>query len=113
MNDRTVRFVVGKYTRSAEMSHAWLLWENQGRWFVLDATMKSSASDLANVSENDWVPLFSYSARGKFQHDAASTMADLEHPDPIGGSSRPRKLAASEFLWPQQWPFLTLHAKLP
>ena len=113
MNDRTVRFVVGKYTRSAEMSHAWLLWENMGRWYVLDPTMKSSAIDLANVSENDWVPLFSYSAHGKFQHEAASSMADREHPDPIGGRWRPRKLAASEILWPQQWPLLTFYAKLP
>jgi hypothetical protein len=113
MNDRTVRFVVGKYTRSAEMSHAWLLWENQGRWYVLDATMKSSAIDLANVSENDWVPLFSYSARGKFQHEAASTMADREHPDPIGGSLQPRKLAASEIWWAQPWPFHTFYTKLP
>ena len=112
MNDRTVRFVVGKYTRSAEMSHAWLLWENQGRWYVLDATMKSSASDLANESENDWIPLFSYSALGKFQHEAASTTADWDHPDPIGGSWQPVKLAASEFVWPQRWPFLTYRVKL-
>jgi hypothetical protein len=94
MDDASLRFVVGKLTRGARKSHAWLLWRDQGNWFILDATMQSSAVALERASENDWVPLFSYSAHGKFRHPGAGSSTDWMLPEPIGRFPSRHQMAA-------------------
>ena len=32
---------VGKMTRGARMSHAWVMWQHEGQWWILDCTMLS------------------------------------------------------------------------
>ena len=42
LNDQNVRFVVGKTSIHARLSHAWVMWQHEGRWWILDCTNTSS-----------------------------------------------------------------------
>jgi len=69
MNDRSVRFVIGKARKVSNISHAWLLWPKpEGGWLILDATNFSSPLDPAKLSPDEFMPIYSYSAGGKFTH---------------------------------------------
>ena len=35
LGDRNIRFVIGKATRTSKISHAWLLWNDGTRWWIL------------------------------------------------------------------------------
>jgi hypothetical protein len=72
MDDRTLRFVVGKARAVSGMSHAWLLWKGPNGWLILDATNFSSPIDLSRTGPDEFIPLYSYSAGGKFVHARAS-----------------------------------------
>jgi hypothetical protein len=72
MEDRSLRFVVGKARAVSGMSHAWLLWKGPNGWMILDATNFSSPIDLNRVGPNEFIPQYSYSASGKFVHAGAA-----------------------------------------
>ncbi len=73
VNDRSVRFVIGKARRVSSISHAWLLWPSpNGGWLILDATNFSSPLDPAKLSTDEFMPIYSYSAGGKFAHAAGA-----------------------------------------
>jgi hypothetical protein len=78
MDDRKVHFVVGRIRSVSGMSHAWLLWKGPTGWLVLDATMYSKPLDVARLGPNEFTPLYSYTAGGKFVHAAASARKKAE-----------------------------------
>jgi len=71
MDDRTLRFVVGKARAESGMNHAWLLWKDSTGWWILDATKFSTPLDLDRLGPGEFVALYSYSAQGEFVHAAA------------------------------------------
>lgn len=71
MDDKTLRFVVGKARAESGMNHAWLLWKNDNGWWILDATKFSTPLDLDRLGPGEFVPLYSYSDKGEFVHAAA------------------------------------------
>ena len=76
LQDPTARFVIGKMTRGANLSHAWVMWQHDGKWWILDCTMlaRPIAADKAGV--NDYVPLYSYSRGAAFRHTDKAGLAD-------------------------------------
>jgi hypothetical protein len=71
MDDRTLRFVVGKARASSTMNHAWLVWDGPEGWQVLDATNYSSPLNFSRLGSNEFIPLYSFTANGKYVHAAA------------------------------------------
>jgi len=72
MDDRHVRFVVGRIKSVSNMSHAWLLWKGPAGWLVLDPTFYSKPLEVARLGPGEFTPLFSYSAGGKYKHAGAA-----------------------------------------
>lgn len=68
LNDRGIRFVIGKARRESAMSHAWLIWNGPNGWMILDATNFSSPLVPSRLAPNEFVPQFSYSPGGKYAH---------------------------------------------
>jgi hypothetical protein len=68
LGDQNVRFVVGKMHANSQLSHAWLMWQHDGRWFILDCTNTSRPIAADSVPATDYVPLFSYSKNGEYRH---------------------------------------------
>jgi len=68
LNDRGVRFVIGKAKQGESMSHAWLVWNGPEGWLILDATMYSSPLSPDRVSRTEFIPTYSYSSSGKYAH---------------------------------------------
>ncbi len=78
LQDPSARFVIGKMTRGARVSHAWVMWKNEGQWWILDCTMLSRAIPADRAGTNEYVPLYSFTKGGTFQHsDKAGTVADV------------------------------------
>lgn len=73
LNDASVRFVIGKATRNARMSHAWVMWENEGRYWILDCTLKSAPIAADTLSAGTYIPQFSYAKNGSFRHSENQT----------------------------------------
>lgn len=71
MDDRSLRFVVGKARAESGMNHAWLLWKDSAGWWILDATKFSTPLDLGRLGPSEFIPLYSYTAHGEFVHAAA------------------------------------------
>jgi hypothetical protein len=77
LGDQNVRFVIGKLDRGARVSHAWLLWQYQGQWWILDCTMLAHAIPAERAGANEYVPLYSFSKNCAFRHtDKAGLVAD-------------------------------------
>ncbi|MEP6668167.1 MAG: hypothetical protein ABJF10_03390 [Chthoniobacter sp.] len=78
LQDPSARFVIGKMTRGAKLSHAWVMWQHDGQWWILDCTMLSRPIAADKVSANEYVPLYSYSRSTAFRHsDKAGLTADV------------------------------------
>lgn len=71
LNDPNIRFVIGKARSTSRISHAWLLWKNEGRWWILDCTnfREPIAADRINPSR-EYIPLYSFSKDGSYRHMA-------------------------------------------
>ena len=68
LQDPSARFVIGKMKRGNRISHAWVMWQGAGRWWILDCTMNASAIPADSVGPDDYVPLYSYSKNTAFRH---------------------------------------------
>lgn len=73
MNDAGLRYVVGKTKLGAPLSHAWLLWWNDGYWWILDCTNLSVPLRADLVPSDEYVPFYSWNKSGEYQHNAAPT----------------------------------------
>lgn len=74
MKDSSARFVIGKAKRNSKISHAWVMWQSEGRWWVLDCTLTSRPIAADKLSANDYIPHYSYAANGAYRHAATSIM---------------------------------------
>ena len=93
LGDSNARFVIGKMKRGSRMSHAWVMWQNQGQWWILDCTMNSRPIQADKVSPDEYVPQFSFTKGAAFRHSdkAAGLTAD------VAGKSAPvASLAANK-----------------
>ncbi|MEI6350506.1 MAG: hypothetical protein WCP06_05305 [Verrucomicrobiota bacterium] len=68
MNDCTIRFVVGKANSNSTVYHAWLLWKNQGRWWILDPTLSANPISAESVTPDRYLALYSYDKSGSYCH---------------------------------------------
>lgn len=68
LQDSSARFVIGKMKRNARISHAWVMWQHEGRWFILDCTMNSAPIAADKVGNDDYVPLYSFTKGAEFRH---------------------------------------------
>jgi hypothetical protein len=61
---------IGKTEAGVRISHAWVLWRNEGRWWLLDCTLKNAPIPADSLPENRYIPLYSYSKGSTFRHSA-------------------------------------------
>lgn len=74
LQDSSARFVIGKMKRSSSISHAWVMWQTEGRWFILDCTLNWRPIPMDSVAKGDYVPLYSYAKNATYRHAATSLM---------------------------------------
>jgi hypothetical protein len=74
LNDDTVRFVIGKARRTSQMSHAWLMWEHDSRWYILDCTNNWDPIPADRVSSSQYIPYYSYAKNGEYRHRATQLL---------------------------------------
>ena len=70
LGDSEVRFVIGKTEPGIRLSHAWVMWRNEGRWWLLDCTLRCDPIQADQVPENRYIPLYSYSKYATYRHAA-------------------------------------------
>jgi hypothetical protein len=89
LNDPNVRFVVGKARSTSQMKHAWLMWQGDGRWWILDCSSRFEPIAADKVSSKEYIPFYSYAKKNTYRHGDALPAYATEQ-------SRPTpKLAAS------------------
>jgi hypothetical protein len=75
LQDSSARFVIGKMKRNARISHAWVMWQHEGRWWILDCTMNSAPIAADKVGNDDYVPLYSFSKGVEYRHTGIGSVA--------------------------------------
>lgn len=70
LNDPNVRFVIGKARASSRISHAWLMWQHDSQWWILDCTNMREPIPADRVSSREYIPLYSYAKNGTYRHQA-------------------------------------------
>jgi hypothetical protein len=70
LNDASVRFVIGKARRSSQMAHAWLLWQHDNQWWILDCTNNWDPVPADHVSSSQYIPYYSFAKHGEYRHRA-------------------------------------------
>ncbi len=73
LGDSSVRFVIGKTHPSAKMSHAWVLWNDGSRYWILDCTLKRAPIAADTLPADRYMPQFSYSKATAYRHGISST----------------------------------------
>ena len=68
--DPSARFVIGKMKRNARISHAWVMWQHEGRWWILDCTDNWDPIPADRVSINQYIPYYSFAKTGEYRHRA-------------------------------------------
>lgn len=72
LDDSSVRFVIGKTHPSAKMSHAWVLWNDGSRYWILDCTLNRAPIAADTLPANRYIPQFSYAKGTAFRHGVSS-----------------------------------------
>ena len=75
LGDSDVRFVIGKTEPGIRISHAWVMWRNEGRWWLLDCTLRSAPIPADSLPQNRYIPLYSYGKNSTYRH--AATQVNL------------------------------------
>lgn len=68
LGDEHVRYVIGKTRRNAKLSHAWVMWKFDGRWWILDCTNTARPIAADTVSKNVYIPLYSFDRTAAYRH---------------------------------------------
>jgi hypothetical protein len=77
LNDKSVRFVIGKASSTSRIAHAWLLWQHDNRWWILDCTKNWDPIPADRVSSSEYIPYYSFARNGEYRHRATQiTVAD-------------------------------------
>jgi hypothetical protein len=74
LNDPSVRFVIGRARRNSRISHAWLMWQHDNRWWILDCTNNREPVAADHVSASEYIPFFSYARNGAYRHESTRLM---------------------------------------
>ncbi len=74
LGDPAAYYVIGKLVQRSKTSHAWVYWRNNGRWWILDPTVRSAPIAADSVSPTRYVPYYSFSRAGAFRHNATRIM---------------------------------------
>jgi hypothetical protein len=82
MNDKDVLYVIGKARLTSKISHAWLMWKKDGRWWILDPTNTAEPIPAEAVGPDDYLVNYSYNRNGSYCHPAPRTSR------PVAGRSR-------------------------
>ncbi len=72
MGDANVRFVIGRLSSRSRINHAWVYWQHDGEWFVLDPTNTDRPIPVNSLRTGSYVPFYSYGVGRAFQHDAVA-----------------------------------------
>ena len=86
LQDSQARFVIGKMKRSSKISHAWVMTQVEGRWFILDCTLNWKPIPVDSVAQGDYVPLYSYSKNGTYRHNPAQMIASTGVNEPVAAN---------------------------
>ena len=71
LNDPSVRYVIGRARDNSKVSHAWLMWKSEGKWWILDCTLAYAPIPADKINpEHQYIPLYSYSKGGSYRHHA-------------------------------------------
>ncbi len=91
LGDSDVRFVIGKTEPGVRLSHAWVMWKNEGRWWLLDCTLRRAPIPADELPANRYIPLYSYSKGSTFRHAATQVgLAQVasKKKSPVASNSR-------------------------
>jgi len=90
LGDPGALYVIGKVTKRAQSSHAWVYWRYQSRWWILDPTNRSGPLAADSVSSSRYVPYYSLGKSGTYRHPATqlllATSGNLATPTPAVAS---------------------------
>jgi hypothetical protein len=75
LGDKNVRYVIGKARRTSKISHAWVMWNDGSRWWILDCTNTSKPIAADSVSSNEYIPFYSYDGGHAYTHSGAQLFA--------------------------------------
>jgi hypothetical protein len=97
LQDPSARFVIGKEKRGAAVSHAWVMWQNEGQWWILDCTMTSKPVLASQVSMNKYVPLYSWAKGTSFRHTskANGSVAEVANKKQAPVAAKSSRLASN------------------
>ena len=90
MNDRSVRFVIGKARAASKVSHAWLLWtQDSSHTWILDCT-NFSEPILAERADptREYIPTYAFSKTGSYRYGTMMASATSHHKAPVAQGSR-------------------------
>jgi hypothetical protein len=78
LGDPDAFYVIGKATRRARSSHAWVYWRYQARWWILDPTNRATPIAVDSVSSDRYVPYYSFARSGAYRHPATQLLLAQE-----------------------------------
>jgi hypothetical protein len=70
MNDPSIRLVVGRASGKSNMYHAWLLWKNSNRWWILDPAKSFSPIPSEQVRQDEYIGSYYYDRTGSYSYTA-------------------------------------------
>lgn len=76
LNDDSVRFVIGKSKAFVNVSHAWVMWNDGTKWWILDATLRSKPVRADRIRRGEYIPQYSFGRDGAREHEGASKSTD-------------------------------------
>jgi len=85
LGDPNLRYVIGKSRRGARLSHAWVMWQHAGGWWILDCTNTNRPIPASSISKNEYIPLYSYDRTSAYHH-ASTPLTAMESVAVKGGA---------------------------
>lgn len=86
MGDRNVRYVIGKARSNSKISHAWVMWNDGARWWILDPTNVSRPIAADSTGKNEYIPLYSYEPGRAFRHNTMLTASAATSNAPVAAN---------------------------
>ncbi len=74
LNTGDAHFVIGRMSGASRVNHAWLYWNHDGEWFILDPTHNTRPIKVSSLRRGNYVPLYSYSVTGSSRHNQTIAM---------------------------------------
>jgi hypothetical protein len=91
LGDRDVRYVIGKARRTSHISHAWVMWNDGQRWWILDPTNTNRPIAADAAGKDSYIPLYSWDTNNTYRHGSTPTA-----PTVVAGKSSKKSPVASQ-----------------